>query len=92
MKESIAIAMCHSKREAGCTYDRPTLVERKRQALSFVHHQINRFENDEEREDDEEQRSVPEAATTFDLGQFVGYVCNASAPARPKILLGQVLF
>ena len=79
MKESIAIGMCHSKREAGCTYDRRTSVERKRQALSFVHHQINRFENDEEREDDEEQRSVPEAATPFELGQFVGSVCPCQA-------------
>ena len=91
MKESIAIAMRHSKREAERTYDRRTSVERKRQALSFAHRQINRFENDEENEDDEEQRSVPEAATPFELGQFVGCVRDASTLAKPKILLGRML-
>ena len=79
--------MCHSKREAGCTYDRPSSVERKRQALSFVHHQINRFENDEEREDDEEHL-YPKLQPPLS-SDSLWEVC---APARPKILLGRVLF
>lgn len=81
--------MRHSKREAERTYDRRTSVERKRQALSFAHHQVNRFEDDEDDEENEMPKAA-KAASSFELGQFVGCACVGSTLDKPDIMLGRI--
>ena len=87
MKESIAAAMRHSKREAEKTYDRRTGPERKRLALSFAQSKVSRLESEDE-EPCRVKRNESEA--TFNLGDFVAYPCSESTLEKPVFLLRRI--
>ena len=88
MKESIASAMRHSRREAEKTYDRRTGPERKRIALSFAQSEVSRLEDDEEGEPHWVKRN--QSVDAFNIGDFVAYRCSESTLEKPVFLLGRI--
>ena len=82
MKDSLAVALRHSREQAQSTYDRQTASEKKTAALRLAR------EKAEEGADPEappatEQSSKPEIT----VGQFVGLVMEDSTLQNPSIML-----
>ena len=87
IKESIAAAMRHSKREAERTYDRRTGMERKRLALSFAQKQVSEIADSDE---DSTMVTSAKPALSLKIGEFVALACSDSTLQKPKILLGRI--
>ena len=94
VKDSIASALRHSRREAERTYDRRTCQEKKRAALDLAQAGSCRALEDEaqaqEDDQEEEQQQRADAAQRPTPGSFVGLVQEDSTLYRPRVLLGLV--
>ena len=97
MKDSIASALRHSRREGERTYDRRTSQQKKRAALDLAQAVSCRaLEDSQEEEEEEEEEEEGEGEGEGEQqqrptpGSFVGLVQEDSTLYRPRVLLGRV--
>ena len=91
MKDSLAKALRHTRKQAQSTYDRRTANERKQPALSLTAEFANatlRAARETGAERKKDGRVAP--STSFDLGDFVGLVESESTLKCPKVLVGRI--
>lgn len=87
LKESVAAALRHTRRQSQITYDRRTSMQRKNLACDFAQAASESFQ---------QSRDLPQASDatpscTFKAGDFVAVVERSSTLKSPKVLIGQVL-
>lgn len=88
LKDSLANALRHSRRQAESTYDKRTYVEKKKEALSFARNEAEALSSS-----DDEQQNVAKlnsVSSTFKSGDFVAVVHEDSTLNRPNISLGRI--
>lgn len=94
LRHSLANALRHSKRQAECTYDRRTAVEKKKEALSFAQNVAEASLSSEHQYCVETPSHTTDAqrrrSHTFKAGDFVGVIEASSTLSRPKILIGRI--
>lgn len=88
MKESLAVALRHSREQAQKTYDRRTANQKKAPALQFAR---KKAEAAMEREDDgSEQSPRSDHLSDFSVGDFVGLVMEDSTLDDPCVFVGRI--
>lgn len=89
MKESLASALRHSQRQAQVTYDKRNKSQKTQQAVSFA-----RFcaESEPGPSGINVRVQQPNGARQFVPGVFAAFVDEGSTVARPKILVGRVVY
>lgn len=90
MKDSIAVALRHSRKQADRTYDRRTRTEKKQPALEFARSLAQK--NSEPTRDLTATPPHRAKEPQFEPGDFVGLVEEGSTLSDPCILLGRVLY
>lgn len=87
LKESVAAALRHSKRQSQVTYDRRTSMQRKSLACDFAQAESENFQ--QSRDQPRARNSTTPSA--FKAGDFVAVVEESSTLKSPKVLIGQIL-
>ena len=88
MKDSLAVALRHSREQAQTTYDRRTANQKKAAALQFAR---NKAESAMGREDDGgEQSPRSDDLSNFSVGDFVGLVMEDSTLNNPCVFVGRI--
>ena len=86
LKDSLAVALRHSREQAQTTYDRRTANQKKAAALQFAR---KKAESAMGREDDGgEQSSRSDDLSNFSVGDFVGLVMEDSTLNNPCVFVG----
>ena len=87
MKESLAVALRHSREQAQKTYDRRTANQKRAAALQFAR---QKAEAVMEREDDGSDKSPrSDHLSDFSVGDFVGLVMEDSTLNDPCVFVGR---
>ena len=88
MKDSLAVALRHSREQAQSTYDRRTANQKKEAAVRFAR---EKAESAMEQEDDGgEQSPTSDDQSGVSVGEFVGLVMDDSTLTDPSVLVGRV--
>ena len=88
MKDSLAVALRHSREQAQTTYDRRTANQRKAPAVRFAR---EKAESAMAQEDDGgEQSPRSDDQSDVSVGDFVGLVMDDSTLNDPSVLVGRV--
>ena len=87
MKESLAVALRHSREQAQKTYDRRTANQKKAPALQFARKKAEEVMADD---DDSEQSSSSGHLSDFSVGDFVGLVMEDSTLNDPSVYVGRI--
>ena len=97
MKESLAAALRHSRRQGEYTYDRRTFQEKKEPAMELAQAALKAeedklgIESDEsESDDDLPLRAVTGERKEIPVGSFVALKEERSTLSKPAILLGRI--
>jgi len=89
MKDSLASALRHTRKQAQETYDRRTSNEKKARALAmttqYAQTSMDAIETRKQARDEPKSRSL-------DIGAFVGLIEEDSTMQKPKVLIGQIQF
>ena len=90
MKESLAHALRHTRRQAQATYDKRTLTQKKSKAMRFARQEAEQTTQvDSELPD---LGSISADQRKFKPGEFVARVEHGSTLSKPRILLGRVSY
>ena len=88
LKDSLAVALRHSRQQAQSTYDRRTANQKKAAALQFARKKAEAIMG---REDDaSEQSPSSEDVSDFSVGDFVGLVMEDSTLNDPCVFVGRI--
>ena len=88
MKDSLSVALRHSRDAAQKVYDRRTANERKQRAIDLARRKAETA--DQEREAELCSEGTADADTEVEPGQFVALLEPESTLQRPRILLARV--
>ena len=88
MKDSLAVALRHSREQAQSTYDRRTANQKKAPAVQFARRKAEAVM--EEEHDGAEQRPGSGDQSDVSVGDFVGLVMEDSTLKDPSVLVGRV--
>ena len=87
MKESIASALRHTRRQSQTTYDRRTANEKKKGALSLAEEFVRASSSAMESRKDYE---AGDESCSFGIGDFVALLEQGSTLREPKVFVGQI--
>lgn len=91
LKDSIAVALRHSRRQAQLVYDRRTANQKKAEAVAFTQTTAESSRGDVTvQEGDGSSSSDDHDVHDFPIGSFVGLVEQNSTLNAPKVLIGRV--
>ena len=90
MKNSLAAALRHTRKQAEKTYDRRTANKKKEMAVALARDYAE-CHNDPEKSDESGEEAAAGESDAFKAGDFVALVEPDSTSTSPRILLGQIL-
>jgi len=89
MKDSLASALRHTRKQAQVTYDRRTSNEKKARAVAmttqYAQTSMDAIETRKQARDEPKSRSLD-----IHVGDFVGLIEEDSTMQNPKVLIGQI--
>ena len=88
MKESLAVALRHSREQAQKTYDRRTANQKKAPALQFARKKAEAAMAGEDNGSEQSPRS--DHLSDFSVGDFVGLAMEDSTLNDPRVFVGRI--